>query len=68
MTRNGRHSSSGPRTATENELQATFSACTSLGEVGIVTFEPSDNAETAIQRNGQDPEGRGPVVNTTRPR
>ena len=71
-----------PYTTTEDELQEAFSAYGSLREVRIitdretgrsrgfafVTFESAENAETAMQLNGQDLGGRRLVVNAARPR
>ena len=82
MNRNRLYAGNIPYTTTEDELQAAFSAYGSLSEVRIiteretgrsrgfafVTFESSENAETAMQLNGQDPGGRPLVVNAARPR
>ena len=82
MNQNRLYAGNIPYTTTEDELQAAFSAYGSIREVRIitdretgrsrgfafVTFESSENAETAMQLNGQDLGGRRLVVNAVRPR
>ena len=82
MNRNRLYAGNTPYTTTEDEPQAALSAYGSLREArsiagretdrprgfAFITFESSENAETAMQLNGQDPGGRRLVADAARPR